>query len=245
MPRHGWVWTLLAAAVLAPHPLEGQDIGLEPAVDVFTGPEHGEFGGGGLYAHPMGEFADYVGSGGGLYLFGVLYFGERRRIGLRLDGTLITYGSESVRRPLDPVLPLGDVEVTTNNSIGSFSIGPQLMIGRGTWRIYLYTAVGDAQFATTTSAWGGSGAVPIASTQNFQSHTLLLAAGGGLRMVFRRERRHPLGLDLGTSYAHHGQTEYLREGGIQTPPGGGVEFDVIRSGANLATAYLGMAIGVR
>jgi hypothetical protein len=246
MNRHRWVVLALAGAVPGPAWIAAQVV-YPPGVEDYTAPVRWEIGFNGLVADPVGEFGDYVDLGGGFNLFGVVYLGEGRSWGLRLDGTLIIYGSNTVRRPLSPTVPFVDVDVKTENTIASFALGPQFVFGQGRLRPFLHGSVGASQFATTTSVYGsGSSSVqPFASTDNFEDYTFLLTAGGGLQIDLATARQHPISLELGADYLRHGLTEYLREGGIRELPGGGYEVDPIRSETNLMTYHLGLVIGIR
>ncbi|HSH74370.1 MAG TPA: hypothetical protein VLA09_01605 [Longimicrobiales bacterium] len=237
---------VLAGTLLGPAALDAQG-GFDPQVEEYAGPVRWELGLTGLLADPVGEFDDYVGLGGGFNLFGVFYLGESLRWGLRLDGTLIVYGSNTVRRPLSPTVPFVDVDVKTENTIASFALGPHVVFGDGWIRPYLHASVGASQFATTTSVYGSGSSdfQPFASTDNFEDYTFRLEVGGGLRLDLATARRHPLMLELGADYVRHGLTDYLREGGIRELPGGGYEVDPIRSETNLMTYHLALVIGIR
>jgi hypothetical protein len=198
-----------------------------------------------ITAHPVGKFADYVGPGGGFSLFGLLYMGDRRTLGLRLDLDLIVYGSNTVTRPLSPSLPLVDVEVTTENSIASLAFGPQLVLGRGRVRPYLHGSAGVSQFVTTTSVWSSGNPYPFASTQNQEDHAFFLSAGAGVRMLLSRSSRHPLGLELGGHYLRRGLADYLVKGETQGGSGEEIPLETIRSETNLATFHLGLTLGFR
>ena len=61
-----------------------------------------------------------------------------------------------------------------------------------------------------------------------------------------RNQRSLVFLDLGAQYHDNGRNvRYLREGGIHDQPDGGVEYDVIRSRADLITWHVGVSIGAR
>ncbi len=236
---------LLPVALLAPRGLAAQDIVREPAVRYEAGPVRGEFTFDLILAIPVGEFGDYVDVGGGLGGSGVLYLDDRERLGLRLDGSWIVYGSNTVRRRLSPTIPFVDVDVTTRNWIGSAGFGPQLTLGEGAVRPYVRASVGFSYFATTTSVEGTYDAEPFASSTNFDDVTYALGGGAGVRVDLARARHNPVSLDVGVGYVRHGLTEYLREGGLRETPGGGIEIEAIRSRTDLLAFHLGVVIGLR
>lgn len=214
-----------------------------------AGPPRWEWGADVMLARPTGAFAEYVGEGTGFTVFGVRYVDRRRRVGLRLDAEVISYGSRTVRVPLSPSVPFVDVDVTTDNSIVSFALGPQVLFGGGPVRPYLRGAIGVSEFVTTTSVRSSGavtpGALPFASTENFDDHTFLATAGGGLRWTLSRESRHPIGLQVGGVLTWHGMTSYLREGSISEGLNGETVVAPIRSETNLATLHFGITVGAR
>ena len=244
-----WTWwvgvaTALGMAAAAPSRAVAQEARREFVSDAFDVPVGWDFGFSGLGAQPVGEFDDYVDLGGGFGMFVTKYLGERRSWGIRLDGVLVVYGSTTVRRPLGPTVPFVEVDVTTENAIASFAVGPHFMPAEGRIRPYVNASIGAAQFVTTTSVWGSGSIQPFASTENFEDYALQLTGGGGMRITLAERRRFPISLDVGMRYLRHGTTEYLREGGITELPDGSVQIDPIRSDSNLITCHVGVAIGV-
>lgn len=242
MSRLGWVGMVAAvAAALGPGAARGQRFQEPYAV----GPVRGELGLNGILAVPVGEFADYVDLGGGVGGFGVFFVDDRQVFGLRLDASWIIYGRNTVQRPLSPTVPFVNVEVTTENGIGSFAFGPQVMVPEGPVRPYARAGVGLSYFQTKTSVQGSSNSEPFASSTNFDDTTFALSGGAGLRIGLAEAQSHPISLDLGVTYLRNGLTDYLREGGLRETPSGGVEIDPIRSETNLVTYHLGVTVGVR
>jgi hypothetical protein len=222
---------------------KGQKLGADPA-DLPANPRW-EWGLELSAVEPVGAFADHVGGTEGFDVFAVLYLGEARRWGVRLDADVISYGSRTVRSSLGSAFPFVEVDMTTDNSIVSVSLGSQLLLGSGRIRPFLHAAAGVSEFVTTTSVRGTAQALPFASTDNYKDHTLQLYGGGGVRVVFREQTRHPIGVQLGGAFAWHGSASYLTEDGLREGPGGTVVVDPIRSDANLATLRLGFTVGYR
>lgn len=238
-------WIAFAVALLTPGSLSAQPVGSGADSAPGLGPVRWDLGLSLIGAQPVGEFADYVNLGSGFSLFGVFRLRDDGSLRLRLDLELISYGSTTVETLLSPTVPFVDVAVTTENAIGSLALGPELMLGDGSFRPYLQTSVGSSQFVTTTSVWSSGSTFPFASTENFEDYTYVLTGGGGLRIVVSGERPHPFALDLGGRYVRHGLTTYLREGGVRQGPGGEVLIEPIRSKTNLMTFHLGVTVGFR
>jgi hypothetical protein len=252
MRRHGGAPALVAVtlllwgiAVAVPVEASAQRRELRQEFSSDTDPVRGEFGVNLVLAMPVGEFDDYVDLGGGVNGFGVIFVDDRQTFGIRLDVAYLVYGSNTVRVPLSPTVPFVDVEVTTQNGIGSLGLGPQILLGRGSLRPYMHASVGFSYFATTTSVEGTRDSEPFASTTNFDDMTFAVVGGGGLRVMLTETRRNPVALDFGVKYVRNGLTQYLREGGLVALPDGGVEIEAIESETNLTTFHLGVTIGVR
>jgi hypothetical protein len=232
-------FSLLALALLAnPKPLAAQD-GLREAAQV---PEVVPKAAGGIHlqlALPQGAFADFVGTGYGLGGNVSFYFGRSGLFGLRLYGSWIQYGSETTRVPLSPTVPGILVDLTTSNNIYSFGFGPELLLGQGEWRPYLFAAIGASDFATESSVEGSDNFGSFARTTNFNDWVFGWYAGGGLQFRVKRGYK-PIWLDGGLRYQSHGETRYLRKGSLQPAPGGGVTFDPIRSETDLLVVHLGI-----
>jgi hypothetical protein len=252
-PRRGPVGggILLVAAALT---LSGagravaQELEPEPEPDIsagLTAPVRWELGGALLLAEPLGEFGRYVDGGGGFGLSGVRYFGAARRLGVRADLTLVSYGKVSSTSELVLSGVGVDVDVTTENIIASFAIGPQYVFGRGRVRPWVNASIGSAQFVTTTSAWSGGRPVPIARADVLEHHVLALTAGGGARVALWPGRQRPISLEVDARYHRHGAVEYLREGGVRDLPDGSVTLDPITSDADLWTIRVGAVMGLR
>ncbi|MDE2974037.1 MAG: hypothetical protein OXU64_04815 [Gemmatimonadota bacterium] len=196
-------------------------------------------------AVPVGEFGSHVDLGGGLGFGGVLFLGESRLAGLRAQGGFVIYGTSTETRPLSNTVREVQVEVQTNNSIFTGGLGPQVYLGTGPIRPYIYGTVGFAYFVTSTSVSGESESEPIATSKNFDDFQLSLTGGGGLSVEIRGGQ-NPISLDLSASYQHNGLTEYGVRGNdnFLWTRGGDVLYDPILSNANLMTYRVGASVGL-
>ncbi len=201
------------------------------------------FGINGVLARPVGEFQNFVDWGGGIDLYGVINPSRRGPLGIRIDGSFLVYGHETMRQPLSNTIRRVTVDVDTDNLIGSLGVGPQLTLGQGALRPYVYGTVGFSYFATVSSAKGTADAGAFASSTNYDDVTAALTAGGGL-LLRLSHGKHPVSLDLSAQKTYHGETTYLREGSLLDNPDGSISFIPIRSEANLLTFRVGVAIGV-
>ena len=203
----------------------------------------GEFFVYGDLAVPVGEFQSHVHLGGGGGMGGLLYLNRERNAALRLEGTGVVYGSQTVTTPLSLTVPFVDVDVTTTNYIMSAGAGPQVFLRSGSVRPYIFGTVGFSYFATETSVSGISDDYDFASTVNFDDFTLALTGGGGLSVqLYRGEAT--VSLDLSVSYRHNGLTEYLTKGDLRKLPRGGWAASPVLSDANLVTYRVGVSLGI-
>ncbi len=198
----------------------------------------------GTVAVPVGEFQSFVNLGGGGGMGVLAFITPERNVALKLDGTFVVYGSDSFRVPLSPTIPFVDVDVRTTNYIASLGVGPQVYLGTGSLRPYVYGTVGFSYFATQTSVSGTNEVEDFASTTNFDDLTLALTGGAGLSVQLSRGE-HPVALDLSAGYQRNGLTEYLTEGDLFELPGGGWGVDPVLSETNLMSYRVGVSIGVR
>ena len=197
-------------------------------------------------AIPIGDFSTYVDNlGGGAGFGGVLFLGESRLAGLRAEGNFVIYGAERRTVPFSNTVSFVDVEQETTNGIVSAGLGPQIYMGSGPIRPFIYGTVGFSYFVTSTSVSGMYEDEPIASTTNHSDFRLAFTGGGGLSVLLRGGR-NPLSLDLSASYKHNGLTEYLANGddNLIRLRGGRWEADPIVSEANLMTIRVGISAGV-
>lgn len=201
------------------------------------------FGISGTLARPVGEFQNFVDWGGGLSMYGLVNLKPEGPLGVRFDGSLMSYGRESLRRPLSTTIQRVLIDVTTSNLIASVGVGPQVTIGHGPLRPYGFATVGLSYFATVSAASGSSNGEPFASSTNFDDLSAALSGGAGL-LLRLSQGKHPVALDMSVQTVYNGRMSYLRKGSLLEAADGSISFIPIRSSANLVSFRLGVAIGV-
>ncbi len=197
-----------------------------------------------LAARPLDEFEDYVDTSPGLGGYFLINADRHSPVGLRLDGSLIIYGSETIRRPFSGTIPFVFVDVTTDNVIGSLFLGPQLTAGRGRLRLYSHAGMGFSYFGTSSSIeeedhFHHHGT--IASSTHFDDWALAWTGGGGLALGLSRS----VFIDLSAQYVNNGRVRYLREGSIIERPDGSIWFVPIESTANVLMMKVGVSFAFR
>jgi hypothetical protein len=241
MKRALSIFAVFGLLVAAPLGLHAQS----PPPAASMDRSHIFMGGGLMVAQPEGEFRDYVSQGfgaGGHFLFRLH---SRSALGLRLDATFLNYGRETKRVALSPTI--GErilVDVTTDNNIGIFGIGPQLVLPDGRLRPYVNATLGASYFFTQSQVEGTQENRPFAQTTNFDDLTFSYGGGTGLYIPIVRGAT-TVSLDLGARYVINGQTRYLREGGIIDGPGGSISVTPIESETNFFTVHIGASVAVR
>jgi hypothetical protein len=180
-------------------------------------------------AEPQGQFGETAGYSPGMDLG----FTSGGPLGIRLNGSLIVYGSKRF------LLPAGGGsydDFHTSNFIGSVGIGPQLTLGRGAVRMYAYGTLGFAYFSTIS--WGPGCDCDGWSRTEYDDVTPAREAGLGMLLGLSKS----FSVDLSARYMHNGQVSYLVEGdigpdGSPAPPRS--------SEVNLLVYRVGFSIGGR
>jgi hypothetical protein len=194
---------------------------------------------------PVHEFRQYVDNGIGAAGHFLYRLGGSGAFALRLDGGMVQYGSETKRIPWNSNVGRVTVDLTTRNNILWAGVGPQLMVPRGPVRPYATGSIGFAVFSTTSSIRDRQSDEDIASDNNQTDGTWAMSGGGGVLIPVARNARGIFFLDLGARFHRNGRVTYLREGGVRDIPGGGVEYDRIRSAGDLWTYQIGVSFGGR
>ena len=168
------------------------------------------YGGSVVVAAPTGAFDRYVGVAGGLA--GQAFWSPHAgTLGLRLDGSWLLYGSETVRTPLPAPRTRLNTEITTDNWIAQVSAGPELRARRGAVRPYVRAFLGVSYFSTTSELTGPE-PVPISRVStNLDDTVFAYGAGAGLRVPLRSGA---WALDLGVDYVDSEPARFLTEGDL-------------------------------
>lgn len=197
------------------------------------------------FGQPVHEFRQYVADGFGGSGHVLYRMGGSGAFAMRVDAGLVQYGSETKRIPWNSNIGRVTVDLTTRNNIFWAGVGPHLMVPRGPVRPYATGSLGFAVFNTTSSIRDRQTDQDIASDNNETDGTWAMSGGGGLLIPVARNARSLVFLDLGARFHRNGRVTYLREGGITDLPGGGVEYDRIRSEGDLWTFQIGVSVGGR
>jgi hypothetical protein len=203
--------------------------------------------GGGLnFAQPVGEFAEHVNGAGGGSAFVVLGLDRAGVFGLRMDGGFLIYGHERKRVPLSNTIGGRiQVDLTTDNNIALFGIGPQITAPSGPVRPYLNGTAGLAYFFTQSSVDGSSGDnTPFARTENYRDPVFAWTGGGGVYIPLSA-RRTPVMLEIGAKFHGNGRARYLKEGSIQDNPDATISFTPIESRTDFVSYHLGVSFQIR
>jgi opacity protein-like surface antigen len=231
----------------------------------FEGRRSGDQSGLGLgvmFAQPLGEFRYYVDESLGLNAFLHFDVGDNGALGLRLDGSMVYYGSQTRSQSLASGPGYIDYEeVTIRNRIGSFFIGPQMTFGSGDVRPYLHVGAGFSYF-WTGSDWDDSYDDYCEEWEDHEDCGYgFFDVMGDLDMFFEGDTEHSqwtgawtagggvsvrlagsLNLYLALQYVNNGRVAYLPQGAIFDHGDGYYSFTPVESDANLLFAQFGIAI---
>jgi hypothetical protein len=237
---------LAAVALLATAATAGAQLDEDPSD--LSRPIRGLAGGSFYYAHPVGEFSDYIRRGFGGNLHGTWLVSDDGVLGLRFDASYMNYGRETVQDVC--ALPSNCrvyVDVTTTNNIAFFGAGPQIIAPRGPLRPYVAGQVGWTFIWTSSSIEDADDYDDrsIYDTDNVSDNTFSYGGLGGV-LIPISGGRNPASLDLGVRYLRNGRVHYLREGDIiDDPYGGPPMFNIQRSRADLLTYFIGVTVALR
>jgi hypothetical protein len=145
--------------------------------------------------------------------------------------------------PLSPYTGRVLVDITTENLITSLGAGPQLTLGNGPIRPYVYGLVGFSYFATVSRASGSADVYDFARTTNFDDVTFSATAGAGFMIQVSRGRT-PVWIDVSGFAVQNGRTRYLREGSIFEQSDGSLLITPIESETNMLAFRIGVTAGV-
>jgi opacity protein-like surface antigen len=189
-------------------------------------------------AIPTGAFGDRVSEGGAIHGFVRLGLDSQGLIGLRLQAGYFGYGEETSEVCLGagPACRV-KADISTNNAILSWGIGPDVSLPVGILRVTGHALIGSS-YATTYSGARKVGLVPdfFALSEHLGDGGFAWSAGAGLAMPVSRSAS----IDLGVTYQAHGTRNYLVRGGITDQPDGSIVMDLQRSSINMFGIRLGV-----
>jgi hypothetical protein len=179
----------------------------------------------------LGEQADVAGGVGGH----LLYATPSGKLGLRLDGSVLLYGSETLRIPVAGTAGRLNREITTDNWVAQLGLGPQIVLPLRGARPYVHGFAGLSYLSTESYLVDPSGFASRSST-NYDDTGFAYGGGGGVVVPLRD---HGLSIDLGVRYVRTSTVRFLAEGDL-SPDGGGVRPVPHRGQANVVEFRLGL-----
>jgi hypothetical protein len=199
----------------------------------------GDGGGSLVLGAPRGALGQEASVAGGLAGHAV-FPSHSPVVGLRLEGSWLLYGSETVRLPVARTAGRIQREVTTDNWIAQLGIGPQIVLPFPGVRPYVHGFAGVSYLSTTSQLRDPDGFVSATST-NYDDTTFAYGGGGGLLIPLRGRG---VSLDLGVRYVRTGSVRFLAEGDL-APAAGGVRAVPHRGHADVLEFRVGLAFGQR
>jgi hypothetical protein len=197
------------------------------------------------YAHPQGQFANYIDQGWGAGVHYLVRLDQSGWLGLRADAGLVNYGHERQEVLLSPTIGgRVPVDLTTDNNILFLGAGPQIGLPTGALRPYANGFVGVSYIFTESKVGSTRSGESFAEHTNFDDASFAYGGSAGLYIPVSR-RANPVSIDLGVTYRHNGTAEYLRHGDITDNPDGSITLHPVRSETNLINFHLGVSVGVR
>ena len=157
-------------------------------------------------------------------------------LGLRLDGSWLLYGSQTVRLPVAGTAGRIVREVTTDNWVAQLGVGPQIVLPLHGARPYLHGFAGLSYLSTESRLRDPSGFASRTST-NYDDTGFAYGGGGGVVIPLPD---HGVSLDLGVRYVRTSSVRFLAEGDLAPDDSGGVRAAPHRGPANVLEFRLGL-----
>lgn len=196
---------ILAIAAILALPTAGAAQQHEHEHGNFWNDPHGEFFLYGEGTVAAGGLHSYAGLGGGLGAGGTLFLNHARNAALRVEGRLTAYDG-SFNHP--PATGLSDMRVSTDITIFSAGIGPQIYLLTGAVRPYVYGTLGFSRLVGDTNVRGQLDSGPLDASVNLNGVGAAISAGGGLSVQVRGGN-HPVAVDVSASYQNNGIADHL------------------------------------
>jgi opacity protein-like surface antigen len=213
----GRAWAAILAALIA-----------SPALAV-------DGGGALVLGAPRGALGEQAAVAGGMA--GHLLLATRSgALGLRLDGSWLLYGSETVRLPVAGTAGRIAREVTTDNWVAQLGVGPQIVLPLRGARPYLHGFAGLSYLSTESRLRDPSGFASRTST-NYDDTGFAYGGGGGVVIPLPD---HGVSLDLGVRYVRTSSVRFLAEGDLAPDDSGRVRPAPHRGPANVLEFRLGL-----
>jgi hypothetical protein len=196
-----------------------------------------DYGGSLVVGAPKGALDQAADVAGGLA--GHALFSTRSgALALRLDGSWLIYGSQTVRLPIAGTAGRLVREITTDNWMADAAVGPQIVVPVGAARPYINAFAGVSYMSTTSHLRDPNGFVSAEST-NYDDTGFSYGAGGGILVPLKGGGTL---LDLGVRYVRTETMTFLGEGDLD---GAGVAPRPHRGQANVLEFRLGLVFSSR
>jgi hypothetical protein len=186
-----------------------------------------------VVAQPLDAFRSYANAAAGVEAFGVIGLRRGSALGVRVDGGFLLYGTDRYGRG-----------VSTEYSIGTLGVGPQLTLGRGPLRLYGFATVGGSLFWTSTSFHDYCGCYDSESLYDDAHVTSATQLGAGLLITVSR-RHTPVAIDLGVRDMRNSRVQYVPAGGVVQDGYGGFVVQHVATDVRLRVFHIGISIGLR
>jgi hypothetical protein len=159
------------------------------------------------------------------------------QLGLRLDGSVLLYGSETLRIPVAGTAGRLNREITTENWVAQVGLGPQIVLPLRGARPYFHGFAGLSYLSTESHLSDPAGFAGPTST-NYDDTGFAYGGGGGVVVPLRD---HGPSIDLGVRYVRTSSVRFLAEGDLSLD-GGTVRPVPHRGQANVVEFRLGVVL---
>lgn len=186
-----------------------------------------------VVAQPLGAFRRHGDVAAGLAGFAVVGLDRQATLGLRIDGTYMMYDSD-----------YRGYGISTNSSIGTLAVGPQVTLGQGPIRPYGFATLGGSLFWTAVTDDGYCGCYDRDSFFLDGHFTTATQVGTGLLIVVSRGHT-PIAIDLGVRDVRHDRVQYVPAGGITQNDDGSFTVERVETPVRMRVYQIGVSLGLR
>jgi hypothetical protein len=186
-----------------------------------------------VVAQPLGEFRRNGNVAAGITGFAVVGLDRSASLGMRIDGAYMIYDAA-----------YRGYGVSTNSSIGTLAVGPQLTLGQGPLRLYGFATLGGSLFWTSASYDGYCGCYDSGAFYLDGHFTTTTQLGTGMLITVSR-RRTPVAIDLGVRDVRHDRVTYVPAGGLTDNGDGTFTARRVETPVRLRVFQVGVSVGLR
>jgi hypothetical protein len=224
---------------------------MSPAVQPAAAQARYSAGVAGIFAQPLGQFAQNVSNGFGLDGMGTMGLDSRGILSLRAQLGWLQYSRKTESFFVQSAFGLYELESETKSGVLTLGVGPQLMVPEGPFRPYVAGTIGFSRFSTETAINiparnSNSGSTETLDQQTVSSDFILsLAGAAGVAFHLSIFGNSGILADVGARFHHNGLAKYVSSEGVQYNGNGSATITPTTSEADFIVYRIGVVVPIR